>query len=308
MIEFTCAGCGRSFRAGDALAGRRSRCKGCGAVTPIPELGIPTLPAAPRAAPPSERRLSDAPRHRASRKKCKPRKIDRDAWVAQAIGAGLAAIAPAVPLVGFVIGVLRTLVHELGHTATAWLLGSPALPSFDLSFGGGVSHILDRQPLLLVAIYGVFAYLVFRARDDRTMLVIMLVAVAFYSVAVFSPLRELLIVAMGHGMELLIAGIFLYRALSGSQVLRSQERPLYAFLGLYIVLADAWFACGLIGSRAHREVYEEAKGGGHRMDFSLIAEEHLHVRLEAVATSFLLACAVPVLAAFLFHCYGRRRK
>ena len=43
------------------------------------------------------------------------------------------------------------------------------------------------------------------------MLVITLVAVAVHSVAVFSPLRELLIVAMGHGTELLIAGIFLYR-------------------------------------------------------------------------------------------------
>ena len=37
------------------------------------------------------------------------------------------------------------------------------------------------------------------------------------------------------------------------------------------------------------------------MDFSLIANEHLHVRLEAIAALFLVACALPPLAAFLTH-------
>jgi hypothetical protein len=44
------------------------------------------------------------------------------------------------------------------------------------------------------------------------------------------------------------------------------------------------------------------------MDFSRIAEEYLHVRLEVVAASFLLACAMTVLVPFLAHRYGRRRK
>ncbi len=307
MIEFTCAGCGTSFRADDDLAGRRSRCKRCGAVTTVPVPAIPVLPAAPRPAPPTAALPPDPPPRRAPRKR-KPKKIDRDAWIAMGIGAGLAAVALAVPLVGFVIDVLRTVIHELGHTAAAWVLGSPAVPSFDLTFGGGVSHILDRQPLLIAAVYGAFAFLALRARDDRKTLAVMLIAVALYSVAVFTPTRDLLITAMGHGAELIIAGVFLYRALSGSQILRSQERPLYAFLGAYIVLADAWFAYNLIASPEHRAAYEEAKGGGHRMDFSLIAEEHLHVRLAVVAASFLLACAMPVLAAFLFHRYGQRRK
>jgi hypothetical protein len=307
MIEFTCKGCGAPFRADDGLAGRRSRCKRCGAVTTVPAPGIPVLPPAPRLVPATGTPSSDSPPRRATRRR-KPRKIDREAWVSLAIGAGLAAIALAVPLIGFVIDVLRTVIHELGHTATAWLLGSPAVPSFDLSFGGGVSHILVRQPFLIAAIYGVFAYLTFRARDDRTTLAVMLILVAVYSVAVFTPIRDLLITAMGHGTELIIAGVFLYRAVCGRQVLRSEERPLYAFLGLYLILADAWFACRLIASPEHREAYEEAKGGGHQMDFSLIAEEHLHVRLAVVAAIFLLACAVPVAAAFLFHRHGRRRK
>jgi hypothetical protein len=315
MMEFHCAGCGQSFRADENLAGRRSRCKRCGTVTTIPfpmppaAAADPNLPPLPTLGPRSvvaPAQEATPPRPRRTRRK--PRSIDRDAWISLAIGAGLAAVALAVPLIGFVIGVLITVIHELGHTATAWLFGSPAIPSFDLSYGGGVSHIVNRQPILIVVIYGVFAYLLFRARDDRPALITMLVAVGVYSVVAFSPLRELLILAMGHGTELLIAGVFLYRALSGSQILRSQERPLYAFLGLYIILADARFAYDLMTSREHREQYGDAKGGGDWMDFSQIAEQHLHVRLQVVAAAFLLACAVPIAAAFLYHRYGRRRK
>jgi hypothetical protein len=135
-----------------------------------------------------------------------------------------------------------------------------------------------------------------------------LAAVIVYSAVVFSPLRDLMITTMGHGAELIFAGVFLHRALSGSQVLRSKERPLYAFLGLYIVLADARFAYRLITSPEYREDYGLAKGGGDWMDFSRIANEHLHVRLEVVAATFLLACALTPLAAFVFHYGGRRRR
>lgn len=312
MIEFQCSGCGRTFRADDHLAGLRSRCKTCGAATIVPTPGpsafddVPAPEPLPRLAPrqvPAD--SPEAPRRRARRKR-KAATIDRDAWIALGLGAGLAAIAMAVPLLGFVVDVLRTVIHELGHTATAWILGSPAIPSFDLSFGGGVSHILRRQPLLIAAIYGIFATLLFRSRDDRPAMVGLLVGVGAYSAVVFTPVRDMMILAMGHGAELVIAGIFLYRALSGSQVLRGEERPLYAFLGLYMILADARFAHGLISNRDRRAEYEDAKGGGHQMDFSRLAEEYLHARLEVVAGAFLLACALTIAAAFLVHRYGRR--
>ena len=220
MIAFTCVGCGRSIQVPDDLAGRRTRCKPCGAVTRIPVLAPAPLPAAPRPAPAPEVN-PQRPRPKRKRKKTS----NRDAWVSLAIGAGLAVVALMVPPVVFVLHVLITVIHELGHTATAWLFGSPALPSFDLSYGGGVSHAFAQQPILMVLIYAGLAFLVFRARDDRPMLIVIVVGIALYSVAAFSPLRELLIVAMGHGSELLFAGVFLYRALSGSQILRSEERP-----------------------------------------------------------------------------------
>lgn len=75
---------------------------------------MPRLAPRPTAAPESE-----APRRRRRRRKRDPGKLDRDAWVALGIGAGLAGLALAVPLLGFVIDVLKTLIHELGHTAAA---------------------------------------------------------------------------------------------------------------------------------------------------------------------------------------------
>ena len=36
MIGFTCAGCGRSFTVPDSFAGRKAKCKGCGAPVTVP--------------------------------------------------------------------------------------------------------------------------------------------------------------------------------------------------------------------------------------------------------------------------------
>jgi hypothetical protein len=303
MIAFTCPFCDKLFQVDEGLAGRRSRCKQCGTVTRILAPAAAAASVLPRLAAPKP---EVSPR-RATRKRDR-KAIDRSAVTSLAIGFGLACFAFFVPLASFVLHVLITVIHELGHVATAWIMGSPAVPSFDLTYGGGISHLFARQPVLIFLIYGALAALAFRERHYRPVLCTVLAVIILYSAVVFSPLRDLLITTMGHGAELLFAGIFLYRALSGSQVLRSEECPLYAFLGLYVVLADAGFAYRLITSPEYREEYGEAKGGGHWMDFSRTADEHLHVRLEVVAALFLLACVLTPVAAFLVHQYRRRLK
>ena len=136
------------------------------------------------------------PKAEAEKKTSTPGTIDRDAWVSLGIGFGLAVVALAVPWIRFVIYALMTVIHELGHTATAWLFASPSMPSFDLTFGGGLSHIFARQPLLVVAAYAIFAFLLFRARGDRIALINWAAAALLYTVAMFSPLRAVLITAM----------------------------------------------------------------------------------------------------------------
>ena len=301
MIAFSCPHCGKSFRVEEGLAGRRARCKNCGTVTRLPLLAETAASALSRPIAAIEEPAVRRPAGRRKRKK-----IDSSAVKSLAIGFLLACLALVIPPARFVLHVLITVIHELGHTATSWLCGSPAVPSFDLTYGGGVSFSVARQPILILLIYAGFSFLAFRARENRRALCALLAVIGLYSVVVFSPLRGLLTSAMGHGAELLVAGIFLYRGLSGSQILRSQERPLYAFVGFYIVLSDAAFAFQLMTSREHRQAYGEEKGGGHWMDFSRIADEYLHTRLEFVAALFLLACVFTPLAALVVHRFNRR--
>ena len=58
MITFTCAGCGRSFTVPDEFAGRKARCKSCGAPVEVPvAAAAPAAPSAPTTAPKVPMRL-----------------------------------------------------------------------------------------------------------------------------------------------------------------------------------------------------------------------------------------------------------
>jgi hypothetical protein len=229
MLVFSCPRCGKSFQVDERLAGGRARCTQCETVTRLP---LPAETAPPVVLRPVASAAQPTPAPPRAARKRKRKTIDRSAATSLAIGLGLACLAPFIPPISFALHVLITVIHELGHTATSWLLGSPALPSFDLTYGGGVSYSMVRQPILVLLIYAGFTVAAIRARNNRATLLALLAVIILYSVVCFSPFRDLLGSAMGHGAELLVAGIFLYRASSGSQILRGHERPLYAFLGL----------------------------------------------------------------------------
>jgi hypothetical protein len=113
-----------------------------------------------------------------------------------------------------------------------------------------------------------------------------------------------LITAMGHGTELIIAGVFLHRALGGRACHHTAERFAYGFVGWFLTLDNLRFAHRLVTSPFQRELYEEAKGGGHWMDFSVLAEQHLHAPLESVAAGFLFLCMLPPVLALLGNYYA----
>jgi hypothetical protein len=59
-------------------------------------------------------------------------------------------------------------------------------------------------------------------------------------------------------------------------------------------------------SHQRRQDYAAEKGGGHWMDFSRIADEHLHTSLQSVAALFLLACVLTPVVAFLVYRFKPR--
>ena len=308
-ITFACQWCDHTLAVDAAAAGRRVRCGQCRRVMRVPAAAAttamtagPLLEVAPEPSP------AGRPRWPRRVRAIQPQRvwagIERDGWVALAIGLPLAVVVLTVPCIGLVVNTLQMILHESGHTAAAWLLATPAVPQFDLHYGSAFTHKMHRQPLLILAAYVGIGYLAYLARGNRRALVGWAVAAVAYGVAVTNPVRGLLISTMGHGGELVFAALFLYRALSGSQILTPVERPLYAMLGFYGIIYNVRFAAQLIFAESARAAYGDAMGGGHRMDFDRVAAT-LHCPLQAVAAVFGIACLLTPAAAYLAHRYRR---
>lgn len=232
--------------------------------------------------------------------------LDRKAWESLGIGLVTAIVILFIPFLSFVFRYLITLVHEIGHAIWGWLFGYPSIPAFDFTYGGGITMHQDRRMIIVIIVYGLFAWLFYLYRKNHLSLVVLLVIVALYTISAFTPFHSIIILFMGHGTELIFGVIFFYRALSGSSIIIDAERPLYGFLGFFVFFSDIGFAYRLITSTSFRTEYEAAKGGGHWMDFSRIAEEYLKVKLSTVAIVFLFLCLITPFLTFLFFRYKNK--
>lgn len=232
--------------------------------------------------------------------------FDKQAVFSMLIGAGLGFWALHARLLYTLSSMMKTLVHELGHTFAGWVFGVPSIPAFDFTYGGGVTMYQQPSKFLIFVIYAGFAYLLFLYRRKPLSLAILGAIITGHALCMLTPLSEPITIAMGHGFELLFAGIFLYRAMSGFACVHDVERPLYAFLGFLITFDNIRFAYRLIHSPEHRWQYENAKGGGHWMDFSRLANEFFFVDLSVIANLFMLASMLPVIISILL--YATREK
>jgi len=228
--------------------------------------------------------------------------FDKQPIISILIGSALALWTLNSPFLYTLSNMMKTLIHELGHAFAGWGFGVPSIPAFDFTYGGGVTIHQDPSPVVLALIYAAFAYLLFLyRRKPRSLALIGAIGTAHIA-SMATGLDEPITIAMGHGFELLFAGIFFYRALSGFACVHAVERPLYAFLGFLITFDNMRFAYRLIYSHEHRWMYENAKGGGHWMDFDRLAREFLLVDLSAIAQFFMLASAAPLVISLALYC------
>jgi hypothetical protein len=123
----------------------------------------------------------------------------------------------------------------------------------------------------------------------------------------FSRWHEALAIFMGHGSELVFAGVFLYRSISGAAVIRQIERPLYAAIGFFFVFHNLRFSWQLSRDQIERGMYELGKGG-HANDFVLLAEDYFRTDLAMISWFFFGCCFLPPVAALLLHRYIRHLK
>jgi len=204
------------------------------------------------------------------------------------------------PFIEYLFAFIRVPVHEFGHALAGWFYGYPSIPAFDFEYGGGVTVYNDRSTSIAwsvgIVILGAAALL----RKQFAWVILCAVLFVFLLATGLTETHEMVMSYMGHGTELIFAGIFFYRAFAGSAIKVAAERPLYAFIAWLIWLENLRFAWKLIQDAAERVMYEEAKGGGHWMDFSQIAEVYLHIPLADVAKfHFMVTLCVPAVAALL---------
>lgn len=228
--------------------------------------------------------------------------IDKAGWKALGIGTVLGALLIAFfPTISFLLHPLITIVHELGHAAAAWAFGCPAIPAFDFNYGGGVTAKTDRQLPLLILIYVILGLGCYFFRKNRLTVALLVGLIILHIACVLTTMDEFLFSFMGHGTELIIAGVFIYRAISGSSIIHQVERPLYATLGMFMEFYDIHFFYMLYSSMDARIDYEEAKGG-MGMDFSIIANQYFNGRLILISLIFVFCCmAVPIISFLVFR-------
>lgn len=227
-------------------------------------------------------------------------KLDKEGLRALITGAIITAFVVIFPFLSFIFRYVITLVHEFGHAIFGWIFGYPSLPAFDFMYGGGVTMHQDQKFIIVILIFGIMGWILYALRRNFLSMFLAGLIFGFYALAVFTSLHHLIILFMGHGTELFFGGLFLYRALSGSAVIHSAERPLYAFLGLFTFFIVTRFAYRLMTSSAFRAMYGDAKGGGHWMDFSRIANEFLNMELPSVARLFFIICLLSPILTYLF--------
>lgn len=217
---------------------------------------------------------------------------------AVAAGAALGVAVYLVPFLRFVFSYLNVLAHELGHTVAAWAFGYPAVPAFDWRYGGGVTLSSERSLPVFLLCWAALGSLVYLSRDEIRRRNLLLIVVAAYGVTAFTDLHRALELAAGHGMELILAGVFLFRSWTGRSVVHAVERPLYAACGVFMILGNLSLSWGLMTDVDARTVYGMAKGGGHWMDLDRLALDFLGLGLPTVAFVLFAACWVTPPAVF----------
>ncbi len=231
--------------------------------------------------------------------------LDAAGWTALGIGLALAIATLVLPLLEMVVGYFVVLVHEMGHAAAGWLFGYPSLPAFDFRYGGGVTtHSGTQSKLIVVGVLGALGALGWAFRSNALSLGLVAGLAALYAALAFTTAHQAAIVAMGHGSELIFAFLFLQRAFTGNACALPAERPLYAWIGFYVVFYSTGFAWRLATSALARQQYADAKGGGHWMDFSRLGRDHMGTSVEVIAGVFLVLCIATPLLAFAWSWIG----
>ena len=187
------------------------------------------------------------------------------------------AVLPALALgpVRAVFDVLGTIAHELGHTAVAWLTGSPALPR--LAPGQYADTISGPWNLFLaIALVSAAGGLPWRAWQRGFSAKVRGAALALtciYGLLVFTGARESAVLLAGQLGEAFLGVFFLRRALAGGFSGSVAERAAHAVCGWALLAGNVLLVGGVLFDRSARSIYMAGSPSGCANDMVRLADE-----------------------------------
>lgn len=202
---------------------------------------------------------------------------------------------------GYILGEgMSFFVHELGHTISSNAFGRFAVPVI-------VMTIHFEQSLLAAgAIWALLAFFTWRHRDAKPWVWALVAACVLYPVLAFTTLYDTLSALAGHGAEVLIAGVFLWRGMVGGYF-HEWERPIYATFGCYLWIRNGGIFSRILFNAQFRDFYSSVSFTGGDNDLLMVANKHA-LGLSTVTIAMLaFALAFPALAVALAWRSGRGR-
>jgi hypothetical protein len=189
------------------------------------------------------------------------------------------------------------LVHELGHTAVAWLFGCTALPAIVLTIA------FEQVKAAAVLIWGGIAYAAYRYRHLARWNVALAAAAILYPVIAFTKAYLTFFDLGGHLAEVLVASWAFRRALRKSGP--GWERPIWAFFAFYLVARNVRLFAGVATSASDRTDYLTIAIAGQNDLVKVAATTGIPITAVSAVTAIVFV-AVP-LAALLSAFLGRSR-
>ncbi len=179
------------------------------------------------------------------------------------------------PFTRFIFSYLTILIHEFGHAFFAWIYGSPALPAFDFTYGGGVTAHFAQRKEIYYCTFALLIYGLWFLRHNLIPLICNILFLIIFCLTFNNDWADIIRIYMGHGTEIAIAGIFLYRGLTGSQSENLAEQTIYFATAFFIFCQNIDFAYHLQNDVQFLFEYKQGKGDITH-DFHKLSRDHFH--------------------------------
>jgi hypothetical protein len=207
----------------------------------------------------------------------------------------------------YVFNFLTTLVHEVGHSAFAWFMGMPSIPSVSVA-GGGMTVWGEQMLLVCAAVFLGLGALAWRFRERKAVLIPLVVLLVLYPVLALTRAKLLLAIAGGVLFE--IGGATAcFVVVLGVPLERAFERPLYALWEWWMLLnrgAETVLMLRSPGYRQSQAIINSGLAAGMTSDLQRLRES-LGLGDEGVLWLVLVLCILALPTALGIACLRRRR-